>query len=330
MNKSKKFKSFWNSLNPNIKGFLFILLASATFPIMGTIVKYLTAELHPFQIAFFRCFFGLIILLPIIIKNNPYKILNTNRLHLHIYRGLLGIGAIMAGFTALSMMPLATAVTLGYTRILFLVPLAMIFLGEKPGEKSTTIFNSAQKLISDAIDLSPKGPEQPPNKSSNFKLIRGAYGTPVEEFLQTYLENLPNSSETRANLRGLLTEWDLRKNLDSWNIAIHTPATDIKPVEISGLKIGLVNRSSTPAGKIGYIQSGGEDTQLDVHEDEHVRETPLLLLYFVKPSSTIRDEGQERVFHPDVKQPIPIFGVCLPTNLTEEGGTAWTADKSDL
>ena len=130
---SKKFKSFWNSLNPNIKGFLFILLASATFPIMGTIVKYLTVELHPFQIAFFRCFFGLIILLPIIIKNNPYKILNTNRLHLHIYRGLLGIGAIMAGFTALSLMPLATAVTLGYTRILFLVPLAMIFVGEKPG-----------------------------------------------------------------------------------------------------------------------------------------------------------------------------------------------------
>ena len=39
----------------------------------------------------------------------------------------------MAGFTALSLMPLATAVTLGYTRILFLVPLAMIFVGEKPG-----------------------------------------------------------------------------------------------------------------------------------------------------------------------------------------------------
>ena len=86
---------------------------------MGTIVKYLTLELHPFQLAFFRCFFGLIILIPIILKNKPNKILNTNRLKLHIIRGLFGIGAIMAGFTALSMMPLATAVTLGYTRILF-------------------------------------------------------------------------------------------------------------------------------------------------------------------------------------------------------------------
>ncbi|MBH88205.1 MAG: hypothetical protein CMJ12_03495 [Pelagibacterales bacterium] len=126
-----KLKKIWSSFNPNTKGFIFILLASATFPIMGTIIKYLTAELHPFQLAFFRCFFGLLILFPIILKDNLYKVLNTNRLKLHVFRGLLGVGAIMAGFTALSMMPLATAVTLGYTRILFLVPLAIIFMGEK-------------------------------------------------------------------------------------------------------------------------------------------------------------------------------------------------------
>jgi drug/metabolite transporter (DMT)-like permease len=124
---------FWNDLSPNVKGFIFIFLASATFPVMGTIVKHLTSELHPFQIAFFRCFFGLIIILPIIVKNNPIKILITEKLPIHLLRGLLGIGAMMAGFTALSMLPLATAVTLGYTRILFLVPLAIIFLGEKPG-----------------------------------------------------------------------------------------------------------------------------------------------------------------------------------------------------
>ena len=126
-----KLKIIWNSFSPNVRGFIFILLASATFPIMGTIIKYLTAELHPFQLAFFRCFFGLLILIPIILKDDLFKTLNTKRLRLHIIRGLLGIGAIMAGFTALSMMPLATAVTLGYTRILFLVPLAIIFIGEK-------------------------------------------------------------------------------------------------------------------------------------------------------------------------------------------------------
>ena len=129
----KKFNSFWERLSPNVKGFIFILLASATFPIMGTTVKYLTSELHPFQIAFFRCIFGFMIIIPLIIRNNPSKIFNTKRYPMHLLRGLLGVGAMMAGFTALSMLPLATAVTLGFTRILFLVPLAILLLGEKPG-----------------------------------------------------------------------------------------------------------------------------------------------------------------------------------------------------
>ena len=133
MNLLNKFNSFWDKLSPNIRGFIFILIASATFPIMGTTVKYLTSELHPFQIAFFRCFFGFMIIIPLIIKKNPSKILHTKRYPMHVLRGLLGVGAMMAGFTALSMLPLATAVTLGFTRILFLVPLAMLLLGEKPG-----------------------------------------------------------------------------------------------------------------------------------------------------------------------------------------------------
>ena len=37
-----EFEKIWNKLSPNVKGFIFILMASATFPIMGTIVKYLS------------------------------------------------------------------------------------------------------------------------------------------------------------------------------------------------------------------------------------------------------------------------------------------------
>ena len=148
----KKYIYFWTNLPPNIRGFIFILGASASFPLMGTIVKHLTEDLHPFQIAFFRCFFGLLIIMispakKIDSSNNrnnipysePYflnksiEIFQTKRFKMHLFRGLLGIGAISAGFTALAMMPLASAVTLGFTRILFLVPLAMVFLGERPG-----------------------------------------------------------------------------------------------------------------------------------------------------------------------------------------------------
>ena len=132
LNKSSVIE-YWDNLHHNIKGFIFILMASATFPIMGTIIKYLTIELHPFQVAFFRCFFGFLIILPLLINNKPLTIIKTDRFFMHLIRGIFGIGAIMAGFSALSMMPLASAVTLGFTRILFLVPLAILFLGEKPG-----------------------------------------------------------------------------------------------------------------------------------------------------------------------------------------------------
>jgi len=27
---------------------------------------------------------------------------------------------------------------------------------------------------------------------------------------------------------------------------------------------------------------------------------------------------------------VPIFGICLPSNQSEEGGIAWTSDKSDI
>ena len=52
----------------NIKGSLYILLAAATFPAMGALVKLISYELHPFVIAFFRSFFGLVLILPLILN----------------------------------------------------------------------------------------------------------------------------------------------------------------------------------------------------------------------------------------------------------------------
>ncbi len=114
----------------NIKGSLYILLAAATFPAMGALVKLISYELHPFVIAFFRSFFGLVLILPLILKENT-NILKTNKLYIHLIRGILGVGAMLTGFYALSILPLASAISIGYTRVLFLIPLAVIILGEK-------------------------------------------------------------------------------------------------------------------------------------------------------------------------------------------------------
>ena len=117
-------------MHQNIKGSLFILLAAATFPAMGALIKLISYELHPFVIAFFRSFFGFIIILPLILTQNS-NILKTKKLFVHLLRGALGVGAMLAGFYALSILPLASAISIGYTRVLFLIPLAVIFLSEK-------------------------------------------------------------------------------------------------------------------------------------------------------------------------------------------------------
>ena len=87
----------------NISGSLFILFAAATFPAMGALVKLISYELHPFVIAFFRSLFGLILILPLMLKEKS-NIIKTNKLSFHLsnlhtleleqyhdYRVLLGL-----------------------------------------------------------------------------------------------------------------------------------------------------------------------------------------------------------------------------------------------
>ena len=134
-------------------------------------------------------------------------------------------------------------------------------------------------------------------------------------------------SGTEKSLNGLIREWD-NHNFNNWNIAVHMPEKDNK-YSISNLNIGLVNRSSID-GKIGYIQNSGLDTRIDMDKEQYQRHNPLILLYFIDPSSTFNDEGLERVFSMNVNLPVPIFGICLPTNQVEGGGMAWTSDKTNI
>ncbi len=121
------------SLNPNIKGCICILIASATFPAMTALVKFMSSSLDTLQIAFFRCFFGLIFILlinPKYIKKN----LITQKLPLHILRTVLGLSAMLLGFWSISLLPLANITSISFTRILFIIPLAIIILGERPSK----------------------------------------------------------------------------------------------------------------------------------------------------------------------------------------------------
>jgi len=196
-------------------------------------------------------------------------------------------------------------------------------LGDDPGAASEQIFETAKQMLEDSMGF--HGPLQgPPGGSSNFRLLLEVDGSIVREFLSQYHELLEPGTKTEKHLRALLDDWGLPR----WNLAIHTP--DIEPTyEIGGLDIGLVNRSSND-GKISAIQSSGLDARIDIPEDQTHRVVPLLLVYMVRPDSTIKDEGVQRTFDIEVKKPVPIFGICLSMNLSEDGGWRYTRADADV
>lgn len=117
-------------LAPNVRGALWVLLGCALFTCMGTLVKLLSAEFDSFQLAFFRAGFGFLAVLPFVARDR-FAAVRTRRLAAHAARGLLGAGAMLCGFYALTHLSYADAVSLSYARPLFLIPMAVAFLGEQ-------------------------------------------------------------------------------------------------------------------------------------------------------------------------------------------------------
>jgi drug/metabolite transporter (DMT)-like permease len=117
-----------------VRGILFMLASTVTFSIMSGIVRKLAGygDVHAFEIAFFRNFFGFIMFLPVLMRVGlgPMK---TNKL------GLLGIRSICNGvsmclfFLGLAYMPLVEVTALNFTIPLFVTVGAVLFLREKLG-----------------------------------------------------------------------------------------------------------------------------------------------------------------------------------------------------
>lgn len=100
---------------------------------MLSAVKHASETLHPFEVSFFRCFFGFLLLLPVIWRAGGPTILATSRPGLHVLRGLLNAGGMLTFFLAISLVPLATASAISFSAPLFASLLAVIFLSERIG-----------------------------------------------------------------------------------------------------------------------------------------------------------------------------------------------------
>ncbi len=124
------------AIPPPVAGFLLIVLAAALFAAMHNTIRFVTfAEgIHPFEAAFFRNLFGLIVFIPFFVKQG-LTVFRTQRIGMHLGRAGMNTVSMLAWFMALSLMPVADATALSLTGPVFVALLAIVFLGERVGPR---------------------------------------------------------------------------------------------------------------------------------------------------------------------------------------------------
>ncbi|MCW5770968.1 MAG: DMT family transporter [Rhodospirillaceae bacterium] len=115
--------------NP-VVGAGWMLLASAGFSVMTGLVRFVAdTGMHPWEVAFFRNVFGLMVMGPWIVSAG-FAGLKTARLGLYTMRATTGVISMLAWFWSVALMPIAEATALGFTAPLFTTLLAVVVLRE--------------------------------------------------------------------------------------------------------------------------------------------------------------------------------------------------------
>jgi drug/metabolite transporter (DMT)-like permease len=108
---------------------LYMLGAMAFFSTMGVFIKLAAEQVHIFEVVFFRNFLAVLFMVPWLIRQGP-GVLKTKRIGLYTTRSLFNIVGMVAGFTSMTLIPLAEATALSFTAPLFATIGAAFILGE--------------------------------------------------------------------------------------------------------------------------------------------------------------------------------------------------------
>ena len=97
---------------------LWMLVASLLFACMGVCVKFAAATHSAVEITFYRSFISLVLMFGLVRLRGVR--LATPHWRWQVSRGVVGFSALFTYFYAITLLPLATAVTLNYTSAIFL------------------------------------------------------------------------------------------------------------------------------------------------------------------------------------------------------------------
>ena len=130
------FASRWASLgerashwSPTTRGLLWTSAAGLTFSMLNALMRMLTLQIDPFQAQFLRYFFGLLILLPLVVWQG-WASYRPKDVGAQFTRGLAHTLGLCLWFSALPRIPLADMTAIGFTGPIFIMIGAYVFFRE--------------------------------------------------------------------------------------------------------------------------------------------------------------------------------------------------------
>ncbi len=126
------------NLSQNLRGILYMLAATLFLTGMATIVRILTPDMHPFEIAFMRNVIGFFLILPFLLRHGSALFMTTKGdLWLMGWRGVFNAVAMILYFLGIALIPLAEVAALAFTTPFFVAILAIFLLKDIPGWRRT-------------------------------------------------------------------------------------------------------------------------------------------------------------------------------------------------
>ena len=116
-------------LPPPLQAALHMVAASIVWSMTSWVVRVLSVDLHAFELVFFRNLFGLIAILPFLMRAG-IPVFPRQEIGVYLVRAGFGLVAMMGWFYAITVIPLAHATALSFTAPIFATIAAILVLGE--------------------------------------------------------------------------------------------------------------------------------------------------------------------------------------------------------
>ncbi len=116
-------------LSPTVRGLMWAACSGALFSVLNATMRGLAQHLHPMQAQFLRYLFGIIVMLPLVLRTGlgAWKPQNVGG---QFTRGAVHTLGLILWFMALPQIPLADTTAIGFTGPIFIMIGAFLFLGE--------------------------------------------------------------------------------------------------------------------------------------------------------------------------------------------------------